>query len=139
MTGEAKDGGGDYHSGKYRGGVRGRRRRSSGALKPLSSSFINAGACSSPSPLTPKTMGMKRTLNGNRVPNGKTQNKDDIVMSKRQTVRKQAASSRCLRLKSQNGYNIEGRIPVKRLRGGKICNQSQTRYDLCKLPRNFRH
>ncbi len=119
MTGDAKDGS-DDHSGKCRGGVKG-RRRSAGALKPLSSSFINSRDCCSPSPVTPKTLGMKRTLNGNRVPNGENRTKDNIVMAKRQTVlRKQKVSSKCLHLRNRNAYNVEGRIPVKRLKGDKI-------------------
>ncbi len=135
MSGEAK-GGGDYHSGECRGGKRG-RRRSAGALKPLSSSFINTGGCSAPSPFTPRTLGMKRTLNDSRVPNGENQNKDHIVMAKKQTVRKRAAFSRCLHLRNQNAYNIEGRIPVKRLKGDEICSQNQTRCDTYTLQASF--
>ncbi len=135
MTGTAKDGG-DDHSGKCRGGVKG-RRRSAGALKPLSSSFINSRDCYSPSPVTPKTLGMKRTLNGNRVSNGENQTKDNIVMAKRQTVlRRQKASSKCLHLKNRNAYNVEGRIPVKRLKGDKI-GQSHARCNLDALQTSF--
>ncbi len=138
VTGEAKDGGDGGHSGKCRGGTKG-RRRSAGALKPLSSSFINSRDCYSPSPVTHKTLGMKRTLNGNCVPKRESQNKDNVVMVKRQTViRKQkASSSKCLHLKNQNAYSVGGRIPVKRLKGDKIIVPSHARCNLDALQTSF--
>ncbi len=135
VLGEAK-GGDDYYSRECGRGRRG-KRRSGGALKSLSSSVINTRDCSAPSPFTPKTLGMKRTLNGSRVTNAENQNKDHIEMAKRQTVLKQAALSRRLRLRNQNAYNIDGRIPVKRLKGDKTCSQNQTRCDMYTLQGSF--